>query len=185
MASSAAVQGRATPPNADPLDGGASVNWDAVGAVAELLGVLATIATLIYLARQIRQGADATRFQALQAIRANAIQLRQTAAQSPEVVTIMAKAAEGGELTPAEQVRLNLMYASIFDNLSQSYDAASAGLVGDHSFAPYLRSYLSQEACREWWPEGRKVLSPEFVEHIELHVLPNLEQAPTHWQATT
>ena len=31
------------------------MNWDAVGAIAELLGALATVATLAYLAVQIRQ----------------------------------------------------------------------------------------------------------------------------------
>ena len=161
------------------------MNWEAIGAVAELFGGLATIATLIYLARQIRQSADATRFQTLQAIRANAIQLRMPAAQSEEIVAILTKAAEESELTPAERVRLNLIYASIFDNLAQSYDAFLAGLVGGNAFDPYLQSYLSQKACREWWSEGRKVLSPEFVEHVENRVLPNLEGARAHWQPSS
>jgi hypothetical protein len=35
------------------------VNWDAIGAVAEVIGALAVLITLIYLALQIRQNTRA------------------------------------------------------------------------------------------------------------------------------
>lgn len=35
---------------------GSSVNWDALGAIAELTGSFVVLATLVYLARQVRQG---------------------------------------------------------------------------------------------------------------------------------
>jgi len=34
------------------------MNWDAVGAIAELLGAIGVIASLVYLATQIRQSRD-------------------------------------------------------------------------------------------------------------------------------
>ena len=33
------------------------MNWDAIGAIAELLGAIGVIASLLYLARQMRNGA--------------------------------------------------------------------------------------------------------------------------------
>ena len=74
-----------------------------------MLGGLATIATLIYLARQIRQGADATRLQTLQAIRSTSTQLRISTAQSEELAALMMKGAEEAELTPTDRAQLNLM----------------------------------------------------------------------------
>jgi hypothetical protein len=47
-----------------------AVNWDAVGAIAELLGALGVIATLIYLAAQIRQSSDLVRHATASASRA-------------------------------------------------------------------------------------------------------------------
>ena len=35
------------------------MNWDAIGAIAEILGVVAVVATLLYLAKQTRVSADA------------------------------------------------------------------------------------------------------------------------------
>lgn len=175
------MPGWRAPLNDDPLDDGANVSWDAVGAVAEMPGGLATIATLIYLARQIRQAAEATRLQTLQAIRSTSTQLRLSAVQTEEIAALMMKAAEQAELTPTERARLNLMYAAIFDSLSEIYEAAAKGFIGDNSLELHLGSYLSQQACRDWWAKGQTLFPPEFVEHVELHVLPNLEKATPHW----
>ena len=38
------------------------MNWDALGAIAELLGAIAVLATLLYLARQIRESSKAQTF---------------------------------------------------------------------------------------------------------------------------
>ena len=42
------------------------MNWDAVGAVGEVLGAAAVVATLVYLARQIRQSNVAAQTSAIQ-----------------------------------------------------------------------------------------------------------------------
>ena len=42
------------------------MNWDAIGAIAELLGAVGVIASLVYLARQMGQNARATRAAAYQ-----------------------------------------------------------------------------------------------------------------------
>jgi hypothetical protein len=47
---------------------GGEVNWDAVGAAAELVAAVATVATLAYLALQIRQATQMARAQIRQSI---------------------------------------------------------------------------------------------------------------------
>ncbi len=37
------------------------MNWDAIGAIAELLGAIGVILTLVYLATQIRQNTESSR----------------------------------------------------------------------------------------------------------------------------
>ena len=39
-------------------------DWDAIGAVGEILGAIAVLVTLVYLANQIRQANDVARFSA-------------------------------------------------------------------------------------------------------------------------
>ena len=47
---------------------GAAMNWEAVGAAAELLGAIGVIASLLYLATQIRQSTRTARDTALRAM---------------------------------------------------------------------------------------------------------------------
>ena len=47
------------------------MNWEAVGAVAELLGALGVIASLIYLATQVRQNSRLLRASAIQSAASN------------------------------------------------------------------------------------------------------------------
>jgi len=46
------------------------MNWDAIGAIAELIGAIAVILTLIYLSVQVRQSASAIFTQTLDALNA-------------------------------------------------------------------------------------------------------------------
>ena len=45
------------------------MNWDAIGAIAELLGAIGVIASLVYLGRQIRDGQRALRASSYQQFR--------------------------------------------------------------------------------------------------------------------
>ena len=42
------------------------MNWEAVGAISELVGAIAVLLSLLYLASQIRQGTATTRVQTVQ-----------------------------------------------------------------------------------------------------------------------
>ena len=44
------------------------MNWDAIGAVGEILGAAAVVATLVYLAQQIRRNAKSVEGSSIQAI---------------------------------------------------------------------------------------------------------------------
>ena len=48
------------------------MNWNAIGAMGEILGAVGVIITLIYLARQIRQNTRATRLATAQSVSAAA-----------------------------------------------------------------------------------------------------------------
>ena len=59
------------------------MNWDAVGALAELLGAVATVAMLAYLAVQIRQASATARAQIRQSIADSQINYLNSRATDP------------------------------------------------------------------------------------------------------
>ena len=155
-----------------------------LGDIGDFVGGIAVIVTLIYLARQIRESTKVARLQTLQTIKSAALQLRIAGIQNPEIVAIMAKSIEdSASLTTAERIRFNLLCAAVFESFDQSYQAQAAGLADGYGNENLLRSYLSQEAVRQWWSEGRNLFHPDFVSHVDKAVLPSLKETSTHWQA--
>ena len=64
------------------------MNWEAVGAIGEVVGALAVVATLIYLASQIRQNMMSNRNAALETISAQNAAWLSLITQDAEVARI-------------------------------------------------------------------------------------------------
>ena len=62
------------------------MNWDAVGAVAELVGALGVLVTLIYLAMQIRQNTESMQAAAREAIAERDVEWLYKMVDHPELV---------------------------------------------------------------------------------------------------
>jgi hypothetical protein len=71
------------------------MNWDAVGAVAEILGSLTVIATLFYLALQVRHARDQIRTSTRETRHTRLGELFLAPTQSPELTRVIGKGIEG------------------------------------------------------------------------------------------
>lgn len=67
------------------------MNWDAIGASAEILGALIVVFTLLFLAYQLRQSDRSTRLSAILAQRQSKIQLWQSVRESDYMPKILLK----------------------------------------------------------------------------------------------
>jgi hypothetical protein len=106
------------------------VNWDAVGAVAELLGGVATVATLAYLAVQIRQATAATRAEIRQSIADSQIHYLNARAIDPFLRRATQKALSGSELDEEERfgLRVHLVaHLRLFENHYSQYRLGTMG----------------------------------------------------------
>ena len=78
------------------------MNWEALGAIAELLGAIGVIATLGYLATQIRQNSKLLQlnntYQTLDASRTNFL----TYLAQVDVATLLSKVRSGEDLSDTE-----------------------------------------------------------------------------------
>jgi hypothetical protein len=79
------------------------MNWDSIGAIGEIVGALAVLATLIYLAIQIRQSSDTQRAQTHQQLAHERTLNMRMMIQNREIRHGMAKAQFGKPLTADEQ----------------------------------------------------------------------------------
>ena len=79
------------------------MNWDAIGAIGEIVGALAVLATLIYLAIQVRQNSVLQRAQTHQQLAHDRTLNIQMMIQNRDVRDAAAKAQFGKPFTPKIQ----------------------------------------------------------------------------------
>ncbi len=148
-----------------------------LGALGELLGSVAVLATLVYLAMQTRQNTTAIAAQ-LDAARLGAAQeINLAAATSTE----LQEALNGDRVEPLtiEQARLNHFWTARFFLLQWNFTQFRGGLLspvaggslaqGEARMARRLHTYFNDFRSVEGWWEARKVTGfrPEFVEWVE------------------
>ena len=87
------------------------MNWEAIGAVGEVLGAFAVFASLIYLARQIRQNTQMMKSTVRQQLAAVSQQIGYKLAEHAD---ILAKVINGDVLTPVEDLRARSVAQAMF-----------------------------------------------------------------------
>ena len=131
------------------------MNWDAIGAIAELLGGLATVATLVYLARQIRESGRSTRLAAMQ----SAMLAEQTAMEIPardrnlaRVIPIAVGIADG-TLTEQEHQQFRFWLFLMLRSHENMFVQHQAGMIDDETWTARSSTVLFLLAS----PVGRRI----------------------------
>jgi pyridoxal biosynthesis lyase PdxS len=82
------------------------MNWEAISAVAEIIGVIAVVVSLGYVSVQIRQNTKVARAATRQAIAESTENLTSDLISNAEIAEIFVKHMNGEELSPVENLRL-------------------------------------------------------------------------------
>jgi len=161
------------------------VNWEALGAVAELIGAVGVIASLFYLAHQIRRNSSALEAATNQAI-SDAAQGRLVAvAQSPDLAEAFAKAVfSRDELSKRERVQVEFFTRATFRGLENAHVQYRQGLISQESWRAQeelLRNFLRLPHVKSGGPEtgaSTSKLSPStLMASFPRSLLPNTYKA--------
>lgn len=114
------------------------MNWDAISAIAELLGALAVIVTLIYLAVQLRQQNTVTKAQIEQQRADSVIQLA-TVLSITENRILYTKVVLDRSLTPAdlseeENIHLKIILSPLRANFENTYQQFQSGYISEEFY---------------------------------------------------
>ena len=150
------------------------MNWDAIGAIGEIVGALAVVVTLIYLAIQIR---SSNKHSELESFRHNGDGLNQLCdmfSHSPERASIVNRGRESlANLTEDERMVFQHMHLRVLNTIeSWHYQVTSTSPPGAYrdeqilNLADLVESYVDYPGTREIWSEVRHTFVPiqELVE---------------------
>jgi hypothetical protein len=119
------------------------MNWNAIGAIGEIVGAIAVVVSLVYLAIQIRGQNKESRLAAMHEI-AVAYRESNIPFADANLADILTRAHnDTTQLTEAEIVQLIVSVQGVFRVWEEAYYQHLAGRLDEHLWAAMLREYAS------------------------------------------
>ena len=146
------------------------MNWNAVGALGEILGAIAVLITLVYLALQIRQNTKAmkrTAFQELVNYYATVTDFYSTR----EGAELVAKARHGLDLLDEpDRIRILNLTGKSFAHLQNAHQQWTEGFINEsqwNQLSAVLVATLSSKSTRAIWAITKDRYSLEFQNWVD------------------
>jgi hypothetical protein len=147
------------------------MNWEAVGAIANLLAAVGVIATLIYLSIQIRQNTKAVRSSSIQNLVQSFSTTAQAAVENEHIIPLLLKANPSvSALTEVERAQLHFWFIMTFRRFEGVYFQRDLGIVDAEVIDGFERSHiaiLASKSAQEWWANSKEIFNSGFVSYLE------------------
>ena len=160
------------------------MSFQDLGNLGELVAAIATVATLGYLALQLKQNTKALRSQTFQqssmdmSLTANAI------SSNGELAEIVVKASESlDDLSPQERIRFHFWMVVALRRFEAIYVQSIYGSIDRVRIEGFERSILtliSSGGPAEWWKTAKTAFSSDFVEYADKQLSTNTFNKPIH-----
>ena len=135
------------------------VNWQAISAVAEALGAAGVIATLLYLAIQIRQANSNDRVDGLQQLGRDYANHSAVVMRDENVAAFIKGLNSYRDLTPEERVKFDICVAGYINVVEVGLYHAEVNRLDEvlEMLSNYLGPRLfAYPGLRDWWQHGKK-----------------------------
>jgi hypothetical protein len=148
------------------------MNWEAIGAIGELLGSAVVFISLVYLAVQVRQNTRAIRSDTHQQwVTMNSAQ-NLLFPQSTEFATVFVKALNNpDQLTDVEQIQVHALVLNVMNTIEALYFQTMNGAIDNEFLESRQSSFLGFfriKLVQEWWEQNSsRELDARFIEYID------------------
>jgi hypothetical protein len=149
------------------------MNWDAIGAIAELLGAIGVIASLIYLATQIRQSREQMRAATYQQLQQQIRESFNWQSHSPEIEQATRLGmADFKQLSEEDAHRFYVWAGGLVMACENAYYQYRIGMLDEDRWRvqrSIVQGTFSAPGVAQWWRSNPPIpdLSPEFVALVE------------------
>ena len=150
------------------------MNWDAIGASAELFGAVAVFASLVYLAIQVRQSAGVDRAAAFQTI-FDGVTRHNNFMFGPENVDLVIRALKSyNDLSAPDRMCFDVLMTNLLNYFEASALASNEKILGEDTMENWAwwfeTKIFSYPGPAEWWTTGQLVYPPEIRKWIDRRI---------------
>ena len=146
------------------------MNWDAVGAMGEIIGAGAVVISVVYLAVQIRKQTQDARLQATQELSAQGQHALDLLITNPEMVPVYAKAVQDYNSLPNDdRLWAAILFQRIFRVVEQQLlhiDDFNADQDYIDSFQRSFFEALTFPGVQQWWETSNNLFSERFQAYV-------------------
>lgn len=141
-----------------------------LAAIAEIVGTIAIVVSLIFVIQGLNQNTKALQVQSLSLIYDSADNQAGDIAASPELASFYVEKVFGIKGLKAEEAQFAILLRRELNQWEQFYVWNLDGVVGDdhwNDWDTYYSEYLSDHFPKEWWDGIRKYYYDEFALHVD------------------
>ena len=146
------------------------MNWEALGAIGEIVGAIAVVVTLGYLAVQIRQNTRSVRASTYQSITSFIAEMNRVVEENPDLARIIRVGAlDLSQLSPDERIRFAGNMSTRFRHYENLYYQYRTGMLDERQFEGFRRLFswhLRFAGTAAWWTGAAAYYSDDFVAYV-------------------
>jgi len=147
------------------------VTFEQLGSLGEIVGAIATVGTLWYLASQIRQSSRTDRASNFVQLMSDGQTIWDPIVESSEVADIYLRGlASFDALSEVERVRFHMILSKHFSNAQLAFRLHQEGALQTELYQDTMGAMLTfaeSPGIREWWAVARKWFHPEFANFVD------------------
>ena len=147
------------------------MNWTAIGALGEVLGAVAVVLSLVYVAAQVRHNTTALSRAASADAIAGIRNWNQTLIEDPVMTRIFGQGVEDINSLDADGrarfVILMLNCLKTFEDMHYQFSKGAMEPEVWQGWEQLARIYMTRPGVRQYWSERRQVFSPAFQQWFE------------------
>ena len=146
-----------------------------LGNLGELLGSIALLISLIYVAIEIRKNTETARTSTYQSVVSDFGSLNHTIVSTPGLSSLLVRAQEDFEsLNEDEKAQISQLFFACYHNFENMYYQARKGYLEDDVWLGWKRlmlTYHQRPGYRSWWELRRHVFSESFADFLDTEQL--------------
>ena len=144
-----------------------------LGSIGELVAAIATIATLVYLAIQIRANTTALRLESRGRLHAGGMTHASVIGGSPQAADVFTRGlGDYHGLAPAEATQFQFLFSMLVSTADEAHYSYELGLSDRdwHQSATGVLRLLKAPGGREFWRLNSATFSPGFQKFVNQHL---------------
>ena len=154
---------------------GGMMNWEAIGAVGEIVGAITVVVTLIYLAIQMRQNTTAIQLSTSHSVTEELQEMFSLLASDQSLSEIFVQAAQTDELSDADRVRYNTFLSNVVRVYENAFLQKRQNVLDEAHWAGMTRMMIdltAMPAFSFYWADRMHWLSEDFQQHMNTEIIP-------------